>query len=107
MESGNAASMNPKHMAFENLIIVEVTVLDGNLRLAVAVSEAISLSGSRTLPSSSNPSNSGSPKPFGKVVFCSYVVSWGMQYTQLEIIAHSWSISTADTIPARTVNMLS
>jgi hypothetical protein len=49
-------------MTFGILIFVEVTVLDGNLRLAVAVSEVILLAGSRTLLSSSNPSNSGSPK---------------------------------------------
>ena len=77
VKSGNAASMNPKHMAFGILIFVEVTVLDGNLRLAVAVSEAMSLAASRTLLSSSNPSNSGSPKPLGKVVFCSYVCTMG------------------------------
>jgi hypothetical protein len=40
---GNAAAMNPKHMAFEILVFGEVTVLHSNLRLAVAVSEAISL----------------------------------------------------------------
>jgi hypothetical protein len=99
--------MNPKHMAFEIFVFGEITVLDSNLRLTVAVSEATSLAASRTLSNSSNPSNSGRQKPFGKVIFCSYVVSWGMQYAQLEIIAHNWSISTADTTPAQTVNALS
>jgi hypothetical protein len=56
-------------MAFEILVFGEVTVLHSNLRLAVAVSEAISLAGSRTLTNSPNPGNSGSQKPFGKVIF--------------------------------------
>jgi hypothetical protein len=37
--------MGLKHMAFEILFFVELIVLDGNLRLAVAVSKAISLAG--------------------------------------------------------------
>jgi hypothetical protein len=45
IKSGNAASMGLKHMAFEILFFVELIVLDGNLRLAVAVSKAISLAG--------------------------------------------------------------
>ena len=64
IKSGNAASMNPKHMAFGILIFVEVTVLNGNGRLAVGVSEAILLAGSRTLLSSSKSQQFWQPETF-------------------------------------------
>ena len=95
VKSGNAASMNPKHMAFGILIFVEVTILDGNLRLAVAVSEAMSLAASRTLLSSSNPSNSGSPKPLGKVVFCSYVCTMGNAIHSIRNHSPRWATVTS------------